>query len=123
MNRSRLSTYQSTVIDMVQLNCEINRLLSEPSNIEIKEGKKYIKNLNKYLPASSRSYEKFHLAVQVIDAETGCVLYNFESTRSCAAFLGLVSSTTSRYLKSGKRFLFNNRLVYIQKVEDTEGED
>jgi len=126
MNKNRLSTSGlSTVVNRVQLNEEIDRLLKEPSNLEIKEGKIFIKNLNKNIPSSTRNYEKFMNAVQVIDAETDCLLYNFKSTRSCAEFVGLASTTAARYLNLGKRFLFQNKLVYITKVGDdtVEGED
>ena len=120
MNRNRLSTSQLTTwVNREQLNDEIDRLLKEPSNLEIKEGKIFIKSLNKNIPFSTRNYEKFKHAVQVLDAETGCVLYNFKSTRSCAEFVGLASSSAARYLKLGKRFLFQNKLVYIIKLDDT----
>lgn len=131
MNRNRLSTSLGTAINIERLDPKINRelldqkinrLLRELSNIEIKQGSKYIKNLKKHLPVNGRNYEKFNHAVQVLDADTGSVLYDFESTRSCARFLGLASSSTTRYLKSGKRFLFENSLVYIKKLEATDME-
>jgi tRNA U38,U39,U40 pseudouridine synthase TruA len=68
MNNNRLSTSLGTTVNREELDDEINRLLREPSNIEIKQGRKYIKSLEKHITASSRSYENFLHAVQVIDA-------------------------------------------------------
>lgn len=44
MNNNRLSTSLGTTVNREELDDEINRLLSGPSNIEIKQGRKYIIN-------------------------------------------------------------------------------
>jgi hypothetical protein len=128
MNRKRLSTYNipplTTEVNRKQLDVEINRILKQPSNLEIRQGKLYVKSLNQNIPSITRNYEKFKQAVQVVDAETGCVVYNFKSTRSCAEFVGLANSSAARYLKLGQRFLFQNKLVYMIKTDDMiDGKD
>ena len=49
MNNYRLSTSLHPKMDRSLLETDIKKLLSGPSNYEVREGKKYIISLNRYL--------------------------------------------------------------------------
>jgi hypothetical protein len=66
MNSNRLSTSKVPTIDRTLLHTEIVELLSEPSNYDIRNGKKYIKSLGRHVRHEILNKA---LAVQLIDLE------------------------------------------------------
>ena len=108
------------------LQKDMDRLLTLPSNLEIREGGKvWIKSLNKYLsslgvacPLQARpggaSTTKIKLAL--ID-EKGLTLNSFSSVTSCAEFLGISRKTVTNKLNESRAVEFNNKLIFIKKIE------
>jgi hypothetical protein len=110
MNNNRLSSNSSTKIDRESLYNEINRLLSGPSNYEVKEnGSVFIKSLNRSLSLKARD----KVSVEVQD-ENGNIINKFDSITSCAKFYDISSplgtfhrgpegrSTTPRRLRNNE---------------------
>lgn len=97
MNNKRLSSNKhDVVVDRKLLQIEIDKLLSAPSNFEIKEnGRIFIKSLNRY------HSEGISIKVQ-LEGENGLVLNTFDCMTSCAKFLGISSSTVYRKLQNNK---------------------
>jgi len=119
MNNHRLSTNSNTKIDRTLLINNIEQLLNEPSNLEIKaNGKVWIKSLNKYKSGGSNNKNiKVHL-----QESNGLVINTFESISSCARFLEIVPSRAKALLDNNKSILFNNKYYFIKKVEDDSRE-
>jgi len=113
MNNKRLSSNkQSITVDRTLLQIKIDKLLNAPSNFEIKEnGRIFIKSLNKYYSDGN------NIKVQLKD-ENGLIFNTFDSMTSCAKFLGISVSTVFRKLQNNKAVQFDNKLLYIHKVED-----
>jgi hypothetical protein len=82
MNNFRLSTYKNAPVDIISLNERINILLNSPSNLEKKDGRVFIKSLNKYY------YDRKEISIHLIDKD-GLVFQSFDSISRCASFLGL----------------------------------
>nr|ATI20566.1 endonuclease [Ophiognomonia clavigignenti-juglandacearum] len=98
MNNKRLSSNSSTKIDRESLYGDINRLLSEPSNYEVKKnGSVFIKSLNRYISLKARD----KVSVEVQD-ENGNIINKFDSITSCAKFYDISRSTTHRRLRNNE---------------------
>jgi hypothetical protein len=98
MNNNRLSSNSSTKIDRESLYNEINRLLSGPSNYQVKEnGSVFIKSLNRSLSLKARD----KVSVEVQD-ENGNIINKFGSITSCAKFYDISRSTTHRRLRNNE---------------------
>src|SRR5690606_11627501 len=76
MNNYRLSSSLHPRIDRSLLEAEITKLLNGPSNYEIREGKTFIKSLNRYLKNEGLNKA---IAVQLVDGETGSIISTFNS--------------------------------------------
>ena len=115
MNSKRLSTYvrhEGEAVDILILQGKIDKLLSGPSNFELKEdGKIWIKSLNKY------HTDRKSISVQLQD-ENGLLVNTFDSIVSCAKFLGIYSAIVKARLQKHKPVLFNNKLIYITKKDN-----
>jgi hypothetical protein len=96
MNNNRLSTNSSQpAIDRALLLAEITKLLSGPSNFELRNGRKWIISLNKYYHSSRKNI------CVVIKDENGNNLHSFDSLADCAKFLDLDPSTVSKRINKG----------------------
>lgn len=105
-----MSTSGSPRVDRALLKYEIDKLLRGPSNLEVREGRIFIKSLNRF-----RSENKY-IAVELQD-ENGNILNSFNSISDCVKFLGVSRSLADkRYLK-GKPILLGEQWVYIKRVE------
>ena len=116
MNNRRLSTNSSHKIDRTTLTNKVEKLLNEPSNLEIREnGKIWIKSLNRYKRGSN--YKSIKVKLQESD---GLVINTFNSISSCARFLGIVPSTAKVLLDNNKSILLNNKHYFIKKVKNED---
>jgi hypothetical protein len=113
MNNYRLSSSLYPRIDRSLLVAEINNLLSGPSNYEIREGKTYIKSLNRYV-----KHDKLNkaIAVKLIDGQTGNILSTFNSFNECAKFLGTSRSSVSNRSINNNQFKHEGKVVYLQRI-------
>lgn len=113
MNYYRLSSSLLPRIDRSLLEADITKLLSGPSNYEIREGKTYIKSSNRYL-----KHEELNkaIAVQLVDGLTGNVISTFNSFNDCAKFLGTSRSSVSNRSVKNNQFKHQGKLVYLQRV-------
>lgn len=118
INNNRLSTAplnlinegkKSSVVDKILIQKDIDRLLTGPSNLEIREGDRvWIKSLNKF-------YSGGKIRLELID-EKGLMLYSFDSVSSCSDFLGVSRKTVMKKLVENKAVLLDNKVMYIKKV-------
>lgn len=83
MNNYRLTSSPYAKIDRSLLEANTTKLLSGPSNYEIREGKTFIKSLNRYL--KNKEPDKA-IAVQIVDWQTGNIISTFNSFNGCAKF-------------------------------------
>ena len=112
MNNNRLSANYNANLSKVErskLYVEINKLLNGPSNIEIKEGRPFIKSLNSFIKGGG----KVEVGIQDIN---GLVLKRFSSLSECAKYLGVTQPTVKNRLNKKQYFLFDNNLVCIIKM-------
>jgi hypothetical protein len=109
MNNNRLSTCKSnSSINREELIKEINLLLLGPSNIEIREGREFIKSLNRFKGVKlSNSLELFD--------EEGNLFKSFSSISNCAEFLQVSRSKVYSIIEGGKAFDFSGKVYYIKK--------
>ena len=115
MNSRRLSTNpdKGKVVDRKLIYIEINKLLNAPSNFEIKEdGRIWIKSLNRYYSDGN------NIKVQLKD-KNGLIVNTFKSIASCAKFLEIHQATAKNRLQNNKAVLFNNKLLYITKEDNS----
>ena len=110
MNDNRLSTSDSPKVDRAPLISKIESLLNGPSNLEEREGRLFIKSLNRF-----RS-EKKSIAI-VLQDEKGNILNSFGSIADCIKFSGLGRNLVYKRYQQGKPILLGENLVYIKKVE------
>jgi hypothetical protein len=82
---NRLSSSKKEGIDLDLLTKDINSLLSRPSNLEIREGRIFIKSLNRYKPGVSKNRR---IKVKLQDV-FGIILKEFDTIKSCAEYLGV----------------------------------
>lgn len=108
MNNYRLSTNSTLKIDRVLLLKKIDELLKGPSNIEEKNGKLFIKSLNRYLNKNSKQ------KINLLDEDNN-ILNTFDSQKDCSVFLEVSPMTVSNYLKKNKSFSWKNKTVYLKK--------
>jgi hypothetical protein len=113
MNNNRLSTSKEPRVDRTLLYTEIDKLLSGTSNYEIKEGKKYIKSLGRYV---RHEISIKALGVQLVDSESGNILQTFSSFYDCSKFLGISRPTVSNRSLKGICFLYKGKSVYLKRV-------
>lgn len=112
MNSYRLTTSKSgetSSTDKAWLSLEVEKLLKGPSNYEErKDGRIWIKSLNRYLSVSTKT------KVEVQD-EKGNLVKLFDSMSDCAKYLGVARMTVTNKLRSGQPVSFQNKLVYIKE--------
>lgn len=113
MNYNSLSTYKGPKIDRTLIQEDIAKLLSGLSNYEIKEGKKFIKSLGRYIRHEGVIKAQ---AVQLIDLESENVIRTFNSLHEGSKFLGISTPTVSNRLRKGTQFLYEGKLAYLQIV-------
>jgi uncharacterized iron-regulated protein len=98
-------------VNRILLQKDIDRLLTEPSNFEVREqGRVWIKSLNRYQSTAKK------IGLVLLD-EKGLVLNSFDSVSSCSDFLGISRKTIMKRLSENKAVSFYNKIVYIKKVE------
>jgi hypothetical protein len=118
MNNNRLSTRSEATKDIEVMSREllleeIDKLLSAPSNLEIKEdGRIFIKSLNKYYS------DRGSIQVELQD-EKGSIIETFNSLADCSKYLNISPSRAGNKLRDGSSVLFNNKPLYI-KIKDSE---
>jgi hypothetical protein len=109
MNNNRLSTYNTDIkIDRKELILDINNLLLGPSNFEIREGRKFIKSLNRFEGTGK------HPTVELLE-DSGRIIKTFASVSDCAKFLGLSRNVVYNRLNKGKAILFDSKCCYIKR--------
>lgn len=113
MNNYRLSSSLHPRVDRLLLEADIAKLLSMPSNYEIREGKTYIKSLNRYLKNVGPNKA---IALQLLEGLSGNVIYTFNSFNDCAKFLGTSRSSVSNRSVNKNQFKHQGKLVYLQRV-------
>lgn len=106
MNENRLSSRGVKLVERDFLQSEVTRLLKGPSNYEIREGRIFIKSLNKY--HSGRTKTK----VELKDQE-GLVFKTFDSMNKCAEFLGVSTHTVAKRIKTNSPVSYNNKELFI----------
>lgn len=117
MNNNRLSTSKVPKVNRDLIQEDIAKLISKPSNYEIKEGRVFIKSLNRFKGSPTSKM------VQLLDAgeltpQDGRVnnLNTFTSIAESAKFLGELPQTTRARAQKNTRFLFKGKLVYLKFV-------
>lgn len=111
MNNYRLSTYNTDIkIDSKKLILDINNLLLGPSNLEIREGKHFIKSLNRFEGTGK------YPSVELLE-NNGRIIKTFASVSECARFLGLSRNVVYNSLNKGKAILFDNKCCYIKRED------
>jgi len=113
MNNYRLSSSLHPRIDRSLLEAEITKLLCGPSNYEIREGKTFIKSLNRYLKNEEPNKA---ISVQLVEGESGNIISTFNSFNDCAKFLGTSRSSVSNRSVKNNQFKHQGKLVYLQRV-------
>lgn len=110
MNLNRLSTNSAKLSPCLQakLKEDIYELLSGASNLEVKNGKTWIKSLNRYYTVVER------IKVNILD-KNGLLLYSFDSTSKCAKFLGISGHTVRRRLVDNKPVIVGSKEFFISK--------
>jgi len=114
MNLKRSSTNETKLsqAQLEQLREDVEKLLSGPSNLEIKEdGRIFIKSLNKYYTGSG------NIKVELQDLN-GLVLYTFDSISECAKFVGLAPRTVTTRLQKNQQINVDNKELFVKKVEN-----
>lgn len=108
MNKFRLSSSGSPLVDRKGLNEEIKKRLEE-SVYEIKEnGRIWIKSENRYMNAGGARKE-----VQMVSTK-GDILQIFKSNSEAAKILGVSRGTVQNRIKSSQVFSFENKDVYLK---------
>jgi hypothetical protein len=112
MNNNRLSTKGQSVVNRADLESDIVNLLNVGSNYEVREGRTYIKSLNRYLSTNKQ------VAVQLINSENGKIINSFDSYAACAKYLGVGVASVNYRVRQRNKFVYQNKLVYINKIEN-----
>ena len=84
MNNNRLSTSKVPKVDRELLQVDITKLLNEPSNYEIKDGRIFIKSLNRFKGSPTSKM------VQLLDASCEDIMNTFSSIAESAKFIGVL---------------------------------
>lgn len=112
MNLNRLSSNPAKLspIQLEKLRENICKLLSEPSNLEIKaDGRIFIKSLNKYYTGSG------NIKADLLD-KNGLVHHSFDSISECAKFLGLSAGTVAQRLRDNQPIKVGSKnCLYIKR--------
>lgn len=109
LNRSSLNPNKLTQIQLTKLRRDIDKLLSGPSNLEIKaDGRIFIKSLNKYSTGGG------NIKVDLIDQE-GLLKDSFDSISECAKFLGLSAGTVTKRLRDNLPIKVGNQELFVLK--------
>lgn len=114
MNNNRLSTSKAssaTKVDRDIIQMDIDKLLSKPSNYEIKDGRIFIKSLNRFKGSPTSKL------VQLLDVTSGDIINTFSSIAESAKFLNVLPQTTRIRVQKNTHFLFKGKLVYLKFVE------
>ena len=106
MNVNRLSSNSRLKVDRTYLLKDINRLLTGESNFEIRNGRTFIKSLNKYYSDPNS------IKVQLQD-KYGMVKQTFDSLSSCARFLGVYPSTVKTWISKNKEVIVDEKSYFI----------
>lgn len=115
MNNNRLTTSsKANVTDRTALLAQVGLFLEKPSNYEIREGRIFIKSLNKYKGTSES------VGVELIEkgkeaADNRGLIEIFDSLTDCAVFLGISPSAVYKRAHKGSQFLFKNKLMYLRR--------
>ena len=88
MNNNRLSTSKVPKVDRDLIQVIITKLLSEPSNYEIKDGRIFLKSLNRFKGSPTSKM------VKLLDATSEDIMNTFTSIAESAKFLGELPQTT-----------------------------
>lgn len=109
INNNRLSSSNLPEINRNELELEINKNLEDGnSNYEFKEGKIWIKSLNRF-------QSKFkNEIVELLDIKDN-VLNTFSSISECSRILNINKSTLNYRIKKNLSFEYNGKLVYLRK--------
>lgn len=113
MNNYRLSTNTNhPKVDRTLLFDNVAKLLNGPSNYEIKDGKIYIKSLNRYFKEIPYKAQ----AIQLVDVSNQKILSTFNSFNDCAKFLVVSKTTVHNRLNKSTQFLYNGELACLKRV-------
>ena len=111
INLNRLSTNPARLspIQLDKLRRDIDKLLSGPSNLEIKaDGRIFIKSLNKYYTGSG------NIKVNLI-GKNGLLNHSFDSISECAKFLGFSAGTVTNRLRDNKPVKVGSKELFVYK--------
>jgi hypothetical protein len=107
MNKFRLSSSGSPLVDRKWLNEEVKKRLEE-SVYENKNGRMWIKSENRYLNAGGVGKE-----VQMVSTK-GNIIRIFSSNSEAAKILKVSRATVYNRIKSSQVFSFENKDVYLK---------
>lgn len=111
MNNRRLSTYkEKESLNMEVLQSKIEKFLNGPSNYENREGRIWVKSLNKYYSDSKA------VAVQMLDLN-GLVLKSWSTITECANSLNITRGGVQKRLKNNTKFTLEGRTCVLKKIE------
>jgi hypothetical protein len=114
LKRSSINDTKLSQAQLEQLREDVEKLLSGPSNLEIKEdGRIFIKSLNKYYTGSG------NIKVELQDLN-GLVLYTFGSISECAKFVGLAPRTVTTRLQKNQSINVDNKELFVKKMENQD---
>lgn len=111
MNLNRLSTNTARMGQPLldNLKSDVVKILTGPSNLEIKQdGKIFIKSLNKYYTGSGS------IKVELVE-KSGLVVNTFGSISECAKSLGLAAKTVTTILNNNKPVVVDNNEFFVKK--------
>lgn len=111
LNRSSSNTVRMSQPRKDILQRDIVKLLTVPSNLEVKEdGRIFIKSLNKYYSGSGMT------KLELLD-KNGLVVNTFASISSCAKFLGIAPATVTSRLQKNKAVIVDNKELFINRAK------
>lgn len=114
MNNNRLSTNQThSDEDRALLLSDISLLLSRGCNYIHRDGKIFIKSLNRRLSTNKK------VGVEVIEVSSGEVLDTFDRVSELAKKLDINIQTAYNRARNISKFTcsrYNDKLVYIKKI-------
>ena len=109
LNRSSTNAAKMSQPQLDALKDDIVKLLAGPSNLEEKkDGRIFIKSLNKYYTGSG----SIKIELQNKD---GLVVNTFGSISECAKFLGLAPLTVTTRLQKNMPIVLNDNVVFVKK--------
>lgn len=113
MNVSRLSSNLKPKADRTSLLKDINRLLAGESNFEVRNGRIFIKSLNKYYSDPKA------VKVQLQDKD-GNTKQTFDSLSSCGRFLGVYPATIKTWIAKNKEVIVDKKPYFIVITNKTD---